>query len=240
VLKKLDKLDDMDKRFRKIENSMGNMKKEMGDLKEKVNEIENGMTHMNKVFEDNLKSISELSTSVQTVKKENSTINANIEQLNAEILSLKERQLDLQTRSMRNNLVVFNGIDEVLDQNTEEVLKKFLTQVMKVERLPEFHRVHRMGKRVRGKIRPIMAKFVNFKEKEKIQKSAVVLRDVENNKYSVIEQFPKGINDKRKQLHPHFKVANRQCKKAVLVYDKLYVNDELFILPNDEQSAGTA
>lgn len=67
---------------------------------------------------------------------------------------------------MRDNLI-FEGIVETLEKNTEEVLREFLKSEMDITEEPQFQRVHRMGKRVQGRHRPIIAKFVLFKEREK-------------------------------------------------------------------------
>lgn len=37
------------------------------------------------------------------------------------------------------------------------------------------------------------------------------------------------MNNKRKYLYPYLKQAKQQKKKAVLVYDKLYIDGQLFV-----------
>lgn len=64
--------------------------------------------------------------------------------------------------------------------------------------------------------RPIVTKFVKFKERE--------LWKSNDRKYEVNEHFSKGINDKRKKLYPQFKSAKSQGKRAGLVYDKSYID----------------
>lgn len=48
-------------------------------------------------------------------------------------------------RPMRDNLI-FEGILETSDENTEEILKKFLKSKMNKTDDPQFHRVHRIGR----------------------------------------------------------------------------------------------
>ena len=67
--------------------------------------------------------------------------------MRTEFENLNERHLDLQIRSMRNNLI-FEGIKEMLDENTVETLRKFLKMEMNITEEPQFHRVHRMGKKI--------------------------------------------------------------------------------------------
>lgn len=76
------------------------------------------------------------------------------------------------------------------------------------------------GERIPGKDRPIVAKFVLFKDREKVRKAAQ--STLRNKPYGVNEQFPREINERRKQLYPHFKTAKQQGKRASsMVIDKL-------------------
>lgn len=47
-------------------------------------------------------------------------------------------------------------------------------------------------------------------------------------KYGINEQFPKEINEKRRELYPHYKAAKKNNRKVSLVYDKLYIDGKLF------------
>ena len=133
--------------------------------------------------------------------------------LRADLSELQERQLDLQTRSMRDNLV-FDGIPETNEEDPEAVRKSFLKDEMDLSDEFHFERVHRMSRQIRGKNRPILAKFSFFKERETVRKAAP--RALRGKSYGVNEQLPKEINDRRKQLIPHLKTAKRKNKRAVL------------------------
>ena len=83
---------------------------------------------------------------------------------------LYERVLDIQTRSMRDNLL-FNRIEEKDEENTEDVLHKFLKDQMKLEHSFQFDRVHRLGRKTPNpsRPRPIVAKFVHYKDRETVR-----------------------------------------------------------------------
>lgn len=80
---------------------------------------------------------------------------------------------------MKDNLI-FHGIPEKVNKDnteqektTEEILKQFITDTLKIEKNIDFHRVHRMGhKRGQNVTRPIVAKFVQFKAREVVRKAA--------------------------------------------------------------------
>ncbi|XP_041369643.1 uncharacterized protein LOC121383617 [Gigantopelta aegis] len=139
---------------------------------------------------------------------------------------LKERHLDLQSRSMRENLI-FTGIPETgPDENTELLLITFIQKDMEIEQPISFERVHRFGKRGYSGPRPIVAKFYKFKDREMVRKAAPT--KLKGKTFGVNEQFPKEINDRRKELYPYYKQAKRAGKRASLVYDKLYIDGTLF------------
>ncbi len=96
--------------------------------------------------------------------------------LSEENKKIKETVIDLQARSMRDNLV-FSGIPESAEEDPEATVKNFIKTYLK---LPEdtvenicFERVHRMGAKKPGapRPRPIVAKFGYFKQKEQVEES---------------------------------------------------------------------
>ena len=79
----------------------------------------------------------------------------------------EDKLIDIQWRSMRENLI-FTGIDEPeVTENVELTLREFF-RGLKIERPIEFDRVHRLGRydNDRKYAHPIIAKFELFKENE--------------------------------------------------------------------------
>ncbi|KAI2656614.1 hypothetical protein H4Q32_029823 [Labeo rohita] len=79
---------------------------------------------------------------------------------------------NFRPRSMRDNLI-FSGIPENDCDNPESTIKHVMRNELK---LPAdtvnnitFHRAHRLGKRLKERPRPIIAKFVHFKQKELVK-----------------------------------------------------------------------
>jgi len=87
-------------------------------------------------------------------------------------------------------------------------------------------RAHRVGKlRSDGKARPIIAKFSFFKDKNYVFSKAPT---VAGTNFGVSPDFPKEIVDIRKSLLPHLRAATKRGCTAKLVYDKLYIDSQLF------------
>ena len=67
-----------------------------------------------------------------------------------------------------------------------------------------FDRVHRLGKPKydpRSNPRPIVAKFENFTDREVVRKAGIELNKRRNG-FSVREQYPPEIEERRKKLYP--------------------------------------
>ncbi|CAG2241030.1 unnamed protein product [Mytilus edulis] len=125
---------------------------------------------------------------------------------------------------MKNNLI-FSGLCEVREENTEALLRTFLHREIGIDYQIEFGNVHRFSNYPRGK-RPIVARFLYFSDLQYVLKNAYKLR---NSQYGIRQQFPKEIEDNRKLLYPIQKEAKRQGKKVVLVRDRLYIDNQLYI-----------
>lgn len=153
-----------------------------------------------------------------------------VSQLSNENKKIKETILDLQARSMRDNLV-FAGIPERAEENPEETVKSFLQQQLKLPldavRNITFHRVHRMGgkKQDSRRPRPIVAKFEHYKQKEQVRSRG---RELKGTDFSMNDQFPKEILDRRRALFPLRKKFIGEGCRAVITVDKLYVNGQLY------------
>ncbi|XP_072573290.1 uncharacterized protein [Paramormyrops kingsleyae] len=166
---------------------------------------------------------------VETLAKENAALRESVKslteglgQLSLENKKIKEAVLDLQARSMRDNLV-FAGIPEAADENPETTVKNFIHKQLKLPAETTsnitFHRVHRLGgKRPDGhRPRPIVAKFEHFKQKELVKSRG---RELKGTNFSVNDQFPKEILERRRVLFPVRKRLIDGGSRAVITVDR--------------------
>ena len=111
------------------------------------------------------------------------------------------------------------------EENTDVVLREFLNSELGISDANEipFQNVHRLGARPDGKERSIIARFTRYNDHERVRKAA---SEKLKNKpaFSVYQQYPREIYNRRKLLIPKLKELQRQKCKAKLVYDKLYVD----------------
>ncbi len=174
---------------------------------------------------------------VETLAAENASLRdsvksltENMTHLSEENKKIKETVIDLQARSMRDNLV-FSGIPESAEEDPEATVKNFIKTYLK---LPEdtvenicFERVHRMGAKKPGapRPRPIVAKFGYFKQKEQVKSRG---RELKGTDFGVNDQFPKEILERRKILFPIRRSLIQKGSRAVIAVDRLYVDGQLY------------
>lgn len=170
-----------------------------------------------------------LKNSVSAITDQLTSITTQLATVTADNKAMKETILDLQARSMRDNLV-FTGIPERIVDNPEEAVKDFMINKLKLpidtaNRIT-FHHVHRLGqKNNNNRPRPIVAKFEHFKQKETVQRQGKQLKGTD---FGMNDQFPKEIMERRKKLFPIRKQKIQEGKKAVISVDELYIDGQLY------------
>ena len=107
----------------------------MKTLKTKHVELENSAAAISGMFDETKKACDDQSKKMNSMRKEVATIKAlctdldddrqtSNENTTTELAELKDKILDLQYRSMKNNLV-FSGIEELENENCHDVLDSF-------------------------------------------------------------------------------------------------------------------
>ena len=164
------------------------------------------------------------------------------ESLKRENASLTSEITDLQARSMRDNLLFF-GLDEAGtpdERRAENCAEKILSFCSDMLNIPDaqstikVERAHRIGTYQNGKRRPIVVKFNHYPDKLTVKQRAreVFPNPGPNNptesRYRVGDQFPKAIQERRKQLIPILVKAKNDKKRAFLSYDKLCIEGTMY------------
>ena len=218
----LESLPSIDRRLGGIESKFVHFETELNNLKTDMKQLENRLTGTDHSTTHLRQRLEFLQEERNSAKRENE--------------ELRERILDMQARSMRENLL-FGGIEEdEAEKNdpdntkTELVLKNFLKKDMGIAEDIKFHIVHRLRPRQDGKPRTIIAKFERRKDRDMVLKSAP--GKLKDTRYSVYEQFPTEIMERRNILWPVFKREQRMGSNVRFKGDKLFVNGRR-IFPDD-------
>ena len=184
ILKKLEKLDaieltlrDMSSRLTKAETAVEKLERETRKMNSEINTMDTGLA---------------------TLNNEVSTLRGEIMAKEERINNLHMKHLYLESSYSRRENLKFFGIPEK-EANIEEggeafdtraVLNQFLETVLgfqdpRINR--EIQRVHRVGKSNNGKPRPILARFLRFKDRERILRQGFKLKGTE---YMMLQDFP--------------------------------------------------
>ena len=152
-----------------------------------------------------------------------------------------EKIIDLQSRSMRENLVI-KGIPEDDNESWEKTREK-VVDLMKnelgidnssIEMIDRAHRIGAKNPKNRNS-RSIVAKFSTSDAKGGIFKN---IRKLAGKNISINEQLPPEVQERRNRLWHKFKEAKARAKedrtvKVTWQYDKLKVNDKIYTAVDD-------
>jgi len=216
---KLEKLEGIFERLENVETAVSKNRVDLNNVKEKAKAIENNVEEIEKgiVFAN-----SQIEELVQRDEK-------NVKR----IKDLEDKLLYQEVYSRRENLRFF-GIPEATHgpEDTAEVLHKFFREELNIDDPGniEFQRVHRLGKKVHGQSRPIIARFLRFPERELVFRSVRDLGEAADADVKVYADYPDEIRERRKRQWPRMKKAREEGKTAFFSKpepDKLFIDGEL-------------
>ena len=226
----LQRLDTMDKKLGQldcIQSSVNKITDQVNTMSTKINGLETKM----KTIEDSREFDSKSIDLLQAKQNQIDSIMLKMQKLETE---QKEKLLDLQSREMRDNLMFYNFKEEKgeTDQHCMEKLYDLMENELGLQnaRAIQFHRVHRVGRYNRTKTRPIVAKFAFYPDRERVRAAA---KNLEGTNYSIGQQFPKEIQDRRRRLVPLMKKAKGEGKPAYISVDKLYIDGTQYVVKTD-------
>lgn len=194
--------------------------------------IEKSIEHLHSSLETSNKTVTtrcnELESDVNALKGENA-------RLKRELSETKEKLLYQQSQSKRNNLI-FNGVEEAKGETWDDIEKRIysiLEKELKIENANKIviERAHRIYAKREGQVRPVIVKFLSFKDRQLVWLSRTKIND---KKLRIFEDYPAEITANRQQLWPIFKAAKQMSEftSVQLKLDKLYVNGKQFTTDN--------
>ncbi|XP_037278177.2 uncharacterized protein LOC119171476 [Rhipicephalus microplus] len=196
----------------------------------KVNEIQAKQTSTDA-------SISDMHVRLQTIEKQLeglgeiqsrlTMIESSVGRHDSELTALARQIDDLDNRSRRNNLLV-RGVEEeefedeavLLSKVNDDIFDKLLGS-----KCSSIERIHRLGKKIPGRSRPVILKVGDFRDKTKILKNC---RNLKGTQFSISEDYSKRVVEIRKQLWISSADERAKGAKVKLIIDKLKVNNVLY------------
>lgn len=144
------------------------------------------------------------------------------------IQTLEQRIEELENRSRRSNLIVY-GLEETKDETSEKleraVNNDIIVSILELEPV-QIERIHRLGRPAPNKIRPVIMKLFDSRQKAAILKNGFKLKDTD---LSIGEDFSRKTREIRKKLWDSAKSNREKKDKVALAYTKLYINDIAYV-----------
>lgn len=139
-----------------------------------------------------------------------------------------KKLVEYENRSRRNNLLVFGIKESASETDTdlkEAVMKKVFQDKLGVE-IKTLERIHRLGRIKKGKSRPVIMRFYDYKEKEHVMKNCYKLK---GSSYSVSNDYAPETVEIRKQLWESAASERANGVKVSLSHEKLKIKDKCYI-----------
>lgn len=206
-----------------IENTTSNS--EMNRIEKMFQLINNNMGKMNNKLDAITKEMRQL-------KQENNELKNK--------LIIHEDKIEQLEREIRKKNIVVKGIPDEEEENEEKGREKINTVILKmgveIDEKTEVDEIRRIGKYDSNRTRPILVKFTKESTKMKILRSA---RKLKGTDIWVDEDYPKNIQEERRELIQKMKEARNKGETAILRYNKLIINNEIYKKQRKEKQEQT-
>ena len=197
----------------------------------------------NETAQEKMKLILKKEMEMDEIKEKFGTLNNNvlsfkdrIDTSATMIDTIEEKMYDYEI-SKKNNLIFYgipaprNETRASLTQTIQDIIHINL-QITRDISVDSVHRVLK-GPEVRG-CRPVLATFAYFKDRNEVFKKSKLMRT--NSSIMITEDMSKKTREARHELQKYLVHLARSSpsKKAVIRYDKLYVDGEVFVFSEEE------
>ncbi|XP_040071067.1 uncharacterized protein LOC115328799 [Ixodes scapularis] len=203
---------------------------ETGAILQKLKEIARDIQEIKNekgITNDRLSAIEHKLESLSTLQKNVSACRERITELETTVKIITRKVDDLENRSRRSNLIVY-GIKEQENENSQTlervVVGEILERILNVQ-IAGIERIHRLGKQADNKIRQVILKLLDSRDKSKILKNCVKLKGTD---FSIGEDFSRHVQQIRKKLWDRTKANRDKREKVFLTYDKVRINGHLY------------
>ena len=232
ILEKLNKLETIERAVKKIEGSLVKLeerKTKLEALEKTAREDIDNLKANHAIIEDALdKKIKGLDGKIGELADKERKISQTLDDLNT-----KDLYLDAYSRleNIKFNKIKESSMHPNESENTEEVLRFFLEKQLGYHnaRSVEIQRVHRLGKkREDGGARPILTRFLRFKDCEEILALSSRLKGTN---FQMFRDLPQELVTRRSKQMDTFKKAKRNniaVSFSKSQPDKLYVRLKLW------------
>ena len=206
----------------------------MTQMNEEIREVKKDISDLKMSANFTGKDVKELQDKVEGIEKNTRKLIQESYDVNNEFEILADKHEYLENKSRRNNVKLI-GVPESANseswEESEEIFKENVNSALQIDAsVMAIERAHRVGKKGGKKSRngevlprPIVAKFLNWKDREKVLKSA---REKRPDGLFFVEDLAQRTLEKREAQKPELARARQEGKLAYFVAGKLIIKDK--------------
>ena len=233
ILKKLEKLDSVEESLKCIQASLKSLEQRTERLEAFHTSAKEDIREMKESLNNHDQAIEELKMRQSAYETEMAEIRQKIKSQEDKSEELHMKDIYMEAYSRREN-IKFTNVQEFPTtdnkKDTEELLRRFLERDLGYvdARSVEIQRVHRIGKNKNGALRPILARFLRYKDCEGILSLG---HQMKGTNFQIFKDLPAEIIEKRRPQVEVLKKARRNGIPASFSAsqpDKLYVKGKLW------------
>lgn len=167
-----------------------------------------------------------LDTKLSELEEKNKITNTKIEKLEERIKILEEKNKSYERNTRKQNVIIYGLLSKPssFQEQLTTVLSFFNTHLEIPTKKEEINFISRIGPK-NTTINAIVVGLTSTIKKLEILRSGNKLK---GSKISISEDFPKEVVIKRKELLPKLKQLRKENRHAILSYDKLLVDGNIY------------
>jgi hypothetical protein len=177
-----------------------------------------------------MKDLRQYASDFSEMKKEQIRLAEDNAHLVRQVQYLGEQVDRLEGQMRKKNLLLGGILEEARNETPEDCEKKvrdILENVLGICDNIQLDRTHRIGRKTRGKTRPIIMRFSFLHDRDRVLRLA---REKKPANIFFSEDFPLKTRQARRELHPHLLQARNSGKTAYLRHDRLIIDGQTFTL----------
>lgn len=188
--------------FAKVHEDMDKLrhdfKEDLDAVKDTIKEVEKSLSSTQEDVEDLKESVKNVSVAnAYSIEEVNKRISDLEKQLKVEV----EKNIKLEQYTRRENLR-FNNINEEEEEDCRALIYDILQRDLELDTTSiKFHAVHRVGKIMEGRTRPIIVRFVSREDRNLVwAKRGKIKQSTSYTDAYITEDFARAIQEERKVL----------------------------------------
>ncbi|XP_060562431.1 uncharacterized protein LOC132722044 [Ruditapes philippinarum] len=218
---------------------MSNLEIKVKNLETKSTEAENSLAFINSAFENQKSELQESREQVNALQNRCIDLAEYNHILQKQAENVQDKPLDLETRSMRSNLI-FYGLnkpeppepnDTREPEDCDKLVKDLIRETLDLEvNDMVFDRAHRLGGIRSKRPRPIVVKFKDYADREKVRQKSYehdIKINLKAQQQGIGIQTPQPYREARKAFTDFIASENIDEGTARISGTKLYINNKI-------------